>query len=327
MPEHLRDDWRRIRLAKNPRLLVGWREPNRRLDALRVRLHQDVFPDLAGLCRPAINKLQNDRERIYEPFAALEEDQYFWYPHANLPGHEASSEAPVRNASSDADDTADLVRLVQSVDGLDEVTRDSISELDFSFYSICWPHNSMIGFVSRRNPVSTLRPGYRFFQYGDTLKRAERPDFALREGADLVVTREGTAILAPYSFDVLLGDVGVSFEHVDTDVAAVRRALARRIKLSPQAEAALRSESGRTRTNARRLRLLLDRLKAIKLDIASLRACLLAHGEDPTLLLSEDGEFTFDQAAVPLFFDTIEWRFFEDELGGGKRRADRFSQR
>ena len=39
---------------------------------------------------------------------------------------------------------------------------------------------------------------------------ARRPDFALKEGADLVIEEDGTAILSPYSFQTLLGDVGVS---------------------------------------------------------------------------------------------------------------------
>ena len=86
----------------------------------------------------------------------------------------------------------------------------------------------MIGFVSRMNPIATLKPGFRYFQFGDAMTTATRPDFALREGADLIVGDEGTAILVPYSFEILLGDVGVRFARVADDVAAVKNGTGQR---------------------------------------------------------------------------------------------------
>ena len=66
----MREEWKGISLTTEPRLLVGWREPHRRLDALRVKLHQDVFTELAELCRPSVTKIQNYAERPFENFAS-----------------------------------------------------------------------------------------------------------------------------------------------------------------------------------------------------------------------------------------------------------------
>jgi hypothetical protein len=159
------------------------------------------------------------------------------------------------------------------------------------------------------------------------MSTVRHPDFALKEGADLVIGAEGTAVLAPYSFETLLGDVGLSFDHVKRDIVTVRRALTRSIKLTTAAEGALLAEASRTRSNAKRLRLLPDRLKAISLDATSLRINLLAHDVDPDLVLDENDEFSFDQKGVSVFLDTIEGRLFEDDLGGERRRADRYSTR
>jgi hypothetical protein len=226
------------------------------------------------------------------------------------------------------EDTADLIRLVKSIDGLQEATRGDLDEGGYSFYAICWPHReSMVGFVSRMNPMATLNPGYRYFQFGNAMSTVRRPDFALREGADLVIGAEGTAILSPYSFETLLGDVGVSFGNTDNDVGAVKAALGDTILLTPDAEKALLMEASRTRSNAKRLRLLPDRLSKISLDLALLRRSLTAHGIDADLLFDAEGHFSFAQQNVGMFFDIIEGRYFEDDLGGEQRRADRYSTR
>lgn len=323
MRQDVRGEWKEIGILGDPRMLVGWREPHRRLNALRVRLHQDVFSELADLCKPAVDRIQNYKERPFENFAALDDNEYFWYTHAELPRHKSQEDTPTIEG-----DTADLVRLVHSVDLLEEATRDNLDEVGFSFYSICWPHrNSMMGFVSRTNPASTLKPGYRYFQYGNTMKVVEHPDFALKEGADLVIGAEGTAILAPYSFEMLLGDVGVSFDHVKKDIATIKIALAQKIKMTSAAEEALLAEASRTRSNAKRIRLLSDRLATINLNAVLLRNYLTKHSEDPDLVLDENDDLAFDQKSVSIFLDAVESRFFEDELGGEKRRADRFSKR
>jgi hypothetical protein len=321
--QDVREEWKGISLAGEPRLLVGWRESRRRLDALRVKLHRDVFSELAELCRPAITKIQNYAERPFENFAELDDEQYFWYAHNLIP--QRRSQEPTLAAE---DDTADLVRLVKNVDALPDATRDDLDDPKYSLYSICWPHrDSMIGFVSRANPLATLKPGIRYFQYGDAMITVRRPDFALKEGADLVIGVNGTAILAPYSFQTLLGDVGISFDHVQKDMATVRKALVGNIDLTPAADKALLAEASRIRGMAKRLRLLPGRLDTIDLDAESLRKILTRHNIDPDLILDENDNFSFDQQNVAVFFDAVEGRYFEDDLSSERRRADRYSTR
>jgi hypothetical protein len=305
-------------------MLIGWREGHRRLNAYRVKLHEDSFGELAGLCESAVHRIQTFKERAFENFAALDDHEYFWYAHATLPSHERTDEdAPTADA-----DTADLVRIVQSVDSLQDATREDLDEGGYSFYAICWPHReTMIGFVSRKNPIACLKPGVRYFQFGDVMRTSTRPDFALKDGADLVVGSDGTAILSPFTFDTLLADVGVSFDRVRDDIAAVKATLASTVHLNPDAEDALLKEASRTRSNAKRLRLLPDRLNKISLDVASLRSSLTEHDVDPDLLFDASGQFSFAREDVGIFFDVIEGRYFEDDLGGERRRADRFSTR
>lgn len=333
MREDVREEWREISLDGPPRMLIGWRE-SRRLNAYQVKLHQDIYRDLAALCQPAIDKIQNFTERVFENFAELDDGEYFWYAHAALPsrGLGPTIDHAIRGPGEDSpdieDDTADLVRLIKSVDGLQEASRDDLDEGGYSFYAICWPHRgSMIGFVSRVNPMASLKPGYRYFQYGNALREATRPDLSLREGADLVIGVEGTAILSPFSFEILLNDVGVRFVRVNGDVAMVKEALANTIPMASDAEEALRIAASRTRSNAKRLRLLPDRLSKISLDAASVRRSLHAHGINPDWLFDPNGHFSFTAQNTGIFLDVIEGRYFEDDLGSERRRADRYSTR
>ena len=107
----------------------------------------------------------------------------------------------------------------------------------------------------------------------------------------------------------------------------LKTALASVIEITQAAEEALMMEASRTRSYAKRLRLLPDRLQKISLDRASVRRSLNAHGVDPSLLFDQDGNFSFSPQNVGMFFDVIEGRYFEDDLGGERRRADRYSTR
>jgi hypothetical protein len=75
------------------------------------------------------------------------------------------------------------------------------------------------------------------------------------------------------------------------------------------------------------LRLLPDRLSKITLDAATLKRSLSMHGIDPDILFDEKDNFSFTQQNVGIFFDAVEGRYFEDDLGGERRRADRYSTR
>lgn len=327
MRSDVREEWAKIAFDSDPQLLIGWREKEKKLAALQVALHRDVFEDLAEICRPTIQKLQNFKERKYENFAALDEDEYFWYGYDGL-AKPAVGNTEQRGADTD-DNISELVRLVRGVSGLDRAERDQLDGIQYSFYAICWiQNNSVIGFVSRKNPVSVLKPGYRYFQYGSVMTTTRRPDFALGEGSDLVLGVEGIAIFKEFAFDSLLADRDVAFDQVKTNVSKVVQTLTQSIPLTEDSREALYAEARRTRTSAKRLHLLSKRLQDIS-DILSpeiLKVKLNEHGVDPALLLS-DNKFSFKQSEVGLFFDMIEGRFYEDDLSAERRRADRFSTR
>ena len=328
--------WSQIALTGDPRLMVGWRTDQKRLKALKVHLHEDVFEDLRELCQPTVQFLADGaEERAYEQFAALEPgEQFFSYDISDLPRRPpVSPPPPVVMPGSPTDDTADLVRLVRTVDSLTDVSRKQMAKGLYSFYTICWPQPGdglMVGFVSRKDPMTTLRPGTRYLRFSETLlRKADPPEVSLSPGSDLVVGPRSLAILSTSVFSSLLGDVEVMFTAVPKHVATLRAKLAHTVPLTGQAESALQAEAQRLLSYARRLSALLPRLNAITTTLSAhaLRTALSSHGVKASLLLNPSGSFDFNQQNVGLFLDLMEGRYFEDDLTGERRRADRFSRR
>jgi hypothetical protein len=326
-------EWPEIDFSRDPRLLVGRRQAKARLVAQQLQLGEDVFDELAAICRPALDFVRQMPRRHYDPFTEVERgEEYVALDISDLPTRPVPS---ARQRGEQAatiptvtDDTADLVKLVRSVDGLDDLESSGMVAKGFTFYAICWPHeSSFVGFVSKSNPMLTLRPGFRYFRYGDVLIHSERPDVMLTESVDIVIGTELMAVLNPAALNNLLADVRIAFAAVPRDLAEIESDLADLIPLTPEALESVRSESLRLLSFARRLRELHGRLGSITLDSARLKKAMRRHDVDPAVLLDKQGHFHFSPAHVGLFLDVIEGRYFEDDLSGEHRRADRYSRR
>jgi hypothetical protein len=328
--------WSDVDFSAEPRLLVGGRLPSRRLAAKRLRLHEEVFSELAQMCQPAMRFVLDEPARSFQPFTELETgEEYLYLDIADLPKHPLDVRAPDAlveqqegSLPSGDPELADLVRLVRLVDGLDEIGADELRPTGLTFYAICWPSvGSFVGFISKSNPTAVLRPGLRIFQYGDALRRVQHPNVALTDRIDLVVGQKRVAILNLSAFTNLLADIRIAFEAVPEDLSATCAALATKIPMTPSAEASLRAESLRLPTLARRLHALPTRLAVVELNKQKLRRSMKRHGDDPSLLLDANGMFSFKPEQVGLFLDVVEGRYFEDDLTGERRRADRFRRR
>jgi hypothetical protein len=322
--------WPVIDFVQDPRLLVGRRTSRKRLDAQRIRLDRAVFGELRLLCEPTLRLLGSAREREYEQFAELEfDEEFFSLDISDLPTRPTTSPSLTDDPGSPENDTADLVRLVRTVDALSEITRAEMDRGGYTFYAICWPHDeTMIGFVSKTNPMTTLQPGLRYFQFGDVLRAVTHPDLALKDGSDIFVGPDRLAIFRPTAFTALLGDVGVIFDSAPANVKALKAALGGSIPMTDGACVAVLLSAQRLISYARRLRALPARLASLPaLDAPVLRKSLKKHGIDAEILIDGSGCFSFESDQVDLFLDVLEGRYFEDDLGGERRRADRFSRR
>jgi hypothetical protein len=144
------------------------------------------------------------------------------------------------NSPPDDDGTADLVGLVRSVDQMPELDASSIRTRNYTFYALCWPvGDDLVGFVRRANPTSALRPGNRYFQFGDTLRKLERPDLVLDGQIDMVVAGGHLAVFNQTAFNTLLANVGVALAAVPANLDAVGTELSKKIPLSTRATQAI----------------------------------------------------------------------------------------
>lgn len=319
-----------LTLSDGPRLIIGWRNSNKELEGYRVHiLASELTEILANLCIPSLVKIRNYEERPWENFAGLNEEEYFWFPHRLLIKTKRSSKANGTKADHPlaTENTAELLKMIQKADDWPYADLSKIAEGKFTFYAICWNvGDKIIGFVSHLNPVSTLKSGLKYFQYGNTLTTVEVPDFALRGDSDLIVGLTGTAIFNKSAFISLVGDVGIPFADVTQDIANLSGALLGSINLSTKAQESLSSKSSKTQKYARRLKLLPARLQTIKLDIRLIKRILKKYGIDHEILI-DNNEFSFEEKEVGIFFDILESRYFKDDFSPEERKADRFSTR
>lgn len=305
-------DWNAEQLEGEPRFLVGWRTA-KSFECMRIDVHRDVFGELRDACEPALAILREATARPYEPFAELERgEEYFEFALQPGPSGDLSSSLHVQ---------------AQAVDQLSVLDADEIRRHRLLLYGICWPRRDggFLCFVTKQNPQRQLEPGVRFFQFGSSLKRVERPDLAISDGADVVLRPMDVAILRPTAFKDLFTDIEVAFAEVPTYVATIAGVLVSDMPLTPASAAALEAAGRRKLSVARRLRLLNDRLLKIQTDAPAFRKHLKRFGFNPLEFIDRKNNLVFDEARVERFLDFAEGRLYEDELGGEQRRADRYS--
>ena len=222
---------------------------------------------------------------------------------------------------------AEALRIIDETDQHPVLSAADLRQVSrFNLYAISFHiSNSFVGFIRQANPRRSLKPGLRYLQYGDTLKRMEQPDIVIDERVDIVVGPEDVAIISDGSVQVLFRDVDLVMQHVDPNVDAVDAALNECIPLTAGSLDALRIACNSGPRNARRLHnLVYGRLADLDLDSSAFLKALeqrkLGH-------LVVDGELQLKQSDVPDFLDFVEGRFFDDDHSPETRRADRFSPR
>jgi len=324
--------WPQPDFDTDPRLLIGYQAAgSRRPRGGRVRLHEDTFAELAAFCAPALERLDSMAPRRWEPTAELESgEEYFVVDVRGLPNREP----PLRQRSQpddsppNDDGTADLVGLVRNVDEMPELAAGSIRERNYSFYAVCWSNgDDLIAFIRRANPTSSLRPGNRYFQFGDALRKVEQPDLVLDGQIDMIMSGNQLAVFNQQAFNTLLADIGIALTAVPANIKSVSNALAKKVPLSDRAAAALGEFAGTRVSIARRLQTLPSRLEQIALTPEGFKAVSEERSIDPNQFVDGDGKFSFDASVIPTFLDLLEGRLFDDVLGTEKRRADRWSTR
>jgi hypothetical protein len=308
-----------VDLTGKPRLLLGWRPAAGQVAGARVPLHDDVFQALRQVATTALEQLAKGDRRPYEPNAVIEQGEEHFFIDANdLP----------KKGSADLPEAADLIQLIEDIDQLDSVEAGRLASGRFLFYAVVMlGSDGPVGFVRKVDPAAELRKGIAVFQFADTLRSIAKPDLILYSETDLIVGPPGIAAFSKTPLQTLLSDVQVALQDVPENVKRISDRLRRAIPLSEGSAAALRKYASSRPSAAARMRLLPERLKAIKLNSAKLRKSLRHHGVDASLLIGSNGNFDFGEVEVPMFLDAVEARWFEDDFSGEKRRADRFSKR
>lgn len=316
--------WSDIDLSGDPRMLLGRRTSSKRLELHRVEVDQNLFEDLRAIARSALGELDRRDAKPYSEFGHATSDDYFEIDVSDLP---MRRDRRKREDHPEALQPASALNMTVDADGYPALDAEELRDFEASLYVLAFEHGDggYICFVRKQSPRRPLKPGLRFLQFGDTLRKVETPDLAIDEGVDLVLTTGGCAILNVAAFENIFGDVRVAFENLPANTTEIQKALDGVVPLSEASLKALRARCDRRLTDAKRLhRLVEEKSGAIAaLSSEDLEALLERHDLD----VLKDGELTLDDSSAGAFLDLLDGRFFNDDITGAARRADAFSPR
>lgn len=317
-------DWSAVDITGDPRLLLGRRKGSKRFDVHRVDVHEDLFDDLRAIAQEALDQLSEREAKTYSTFGAMTRDDYFDVDVSDIPQRRDGRR---KEDDPEAYEIASALKMISETDNHPTMDADQLRDANPSLYAISFDsHGEYVGFIRNRNPRNVVKPGLRYLQYGDTLKRMDPPDLAIDGDIDIVVAPNRCAVLALGAFTTLFGDVGIAFQQVPGNVTSMTEALKNSFPLTDDSVDVLQVRCGRRVIDAKRLHHIVTQRRDALEDLSKkeMRTLLRTRSLESALA---DNELSLDKDTVSDFLDLVEGRLFSDDLTGEERRADAYSSR
>src|SRR6266571_2385935 len=93
-----------------------------------------------------------------------------------------------REEDPEAYEIASALAMIRECDRHPPMNAEKLRDADPSLYAIVFESGGeYVGFVRNVSPRRPVKPGLRYLQYGDTLRKIEPPDLAIDDSVDLVV--------------------------------------------------------------------------------------------------------------------------------------------
>lgn len=202
--------------------LVVARRSGKTLHGHKVEFEAGAGEGIREVCRKTLERIRSLRPRQYEPSLRIDPThEYLAVPDSDLVQHEAfrpkrrrpaEDEASTGNPAAASIEADPQVReLLRRASGLDRLPADHLAQYSFQFYAAVVGSSPTVrtAFVRKRNPATVLKRGRMVFAYGDRLRSIDDPLFLLDDQFDLVVARDGIAVLDQNAFELLFRDVKV----------------------------------------------------------------------------------------------------------------------
>lgn len=323
-PNSAAETWLGKDISADPELIVGWKNRSQQLEARRLPLHRDTFEELRDICTGVLGRLQAMTPVENGAYVMPERhEEYITIPYDEF-------HKPNEGVDQNGDDgeLADLIRIALEPEGLQFINASEIQERSLSFYGISFPTISgPITFFKKISPVSSVRRGGRFFTYGETVKRVERPDLILFDDADIVVTDPVIAILSEHAYEVLAADIGAASRHISEHVTDIASSFRGEIEFTQSSIDALVASGKSRKSVAKRVRNLAKEASTLGVTRQTFENNLKKHGYDPSEFFDEDGKILLRGDSVLTFIDLVEGRLFEHDFTEAPLRADRYRTR
>lgn len=317
-------DWTKTNLSGPPRLLLGRRKSSKKIDVHRVEVHENVFEDFRDIAKYTIIELKRRDPKPYSAFAGKDPDDYFDIDTDDIPRRKDRRK---REDDPEAWEIASTLAMVADCDQHPTLTAEELRQAASSLYAIVFEHGGeYVGFIKCVSPKRAIKPGWKYLQYGDTLRKVEPPDLMIYEDIDVVVAADRCAVLSSAAFATLFGDVGIAFKQVPANVETIARILRGVLPIGEETIVALQDRCERRISDAKRLQhIVSEREGALKrLKRKELESLIQKRGLGNVV---KSGQLLLTTEKVSDFLDLIEGRLFSDDVTREERRADSYSPR
>lgn len=317
-------EWTALGWNGDPLLLIGWRPRARALAAARVKIEETAFNALTEITSVALNKLSVSQAVPFGTYTDPDPgEEYLTLPRRS---------GVFGNPQLDDDESAHVAQLLELLAQpitLDELTGTQAAEAGGIFYAVLrrTPAGESIAFVKALSPTAILGKSHHYFSTGDALASTTRPNMALANDADLVITADEVAVIHRSAFNRLFSDTDYAAAEVAQNLDALAGRLPAGLNLSPQSRGALEAQCRRLPTLAKRLHRLAEDQVLDALTPAKVRRALRNHNEPVKNYINTQGSLTFDGAHAKHFLDLVEGRWWTSDFGEEPRRADRYRTR
>jgi hypothetical protein len=333
-------EWVSFDLDGDPILVVLVRGTARRLGGRRVPIDQNVYDELRGVAKAAIERVASMKRVDYSPYVGLDEGEYLGLEREAIvakarPKRKQSTDGEDANEASIGDETVAILEAVDAADYLEAMGAAAIGDVppeSFAGQVICFgTDDARIGFVTRANPRKILKRS--LIPLGkaddsDRLKRVTKPELVLEPTIHAIVTNDEVAVLNPTQFQFLVADATLLADHVPAQVRVIEAAFtARGMKVAQPTLDALTARAQQQPRLARRLDAFADRVGQIDLEALSTGEGFKTQELEASDFMDSTGAIACAPDRLPELLDALEGRFFKDAFSAEERRADRFRRR
>ncbi|MDO3067179.1 Kiwa anti-phage protein KwaB-like domain-containing protein [Mycobacteroides abscessus] len=318
-------NWSAVQLREDSMaLLVGWRDQNKGLQAVRLEPGRKLSEELRQIAVSTIANIAELQPLPYQDTASLVDgEEYFTYRLETDQPTDNGNKATIPEADGAG---AQLNQLISDPISLDTCTAQQLRDGTFLFYACVFHSNKgqHVACVKIQQQLRLASANRLFATLGEQLNYVTNPIFAFSKSFDLIVKGSDIAILSPNAFERLFTDLDLLTEAMPGHIETLSSQL--NLNLEESTLETLLETCVKRRSIAKLVRKLSSRdyLETVTVEAISSELDKYPElNEDVTII---DGSISFSDKGAKTFLYILEQRFWAGPFDKRTRQATTYRE-